>query len=120
LETTSWKRSIRTYRRWLACVVAFMLFPGAPEALTDVGHLIVDGHSVHDVVHADDHPPGDEHGCSGLVHVCRCCTSPPALAGASLSLLPAPTRVTLVRVVRPARGAPREAHSEPPFRPPTA
>lgn len=122
--SSTWRPALRRALAWL---IALLLFPGAGEAVTDLGHLLVDGDTVHDPIARDavesaahDHPASDEHGCSGLFHTCHCCASPVVIAAA------------MVRTTAPAvHGAPsrvhprsddraRDAHAEPPFRPPAA
>lgn len=110
--------------RWLAFVIALMLFPRASELVSDLGHLLLTGHTGHSAeVVADDHEPhdgSDEHGCSGLFHTCRCCATPLVLAVAPASSgdkvddgrdSPAPSAVA---------SAVREGHRQRLFRPPAA
>ena len=107
--------------RWLALLVAFMLFPGASEALTDLGHLLVDGHTAHAPCEADDdHGAQDEHGCSGLFHTCRCCPAPVVLAAIALdhARRPDAERSPLAAWRHSARAL--DAHRQRLFRPPAS
>lgn len=111
-------------RRLVAWLLVIMLFPGAREALTDLGHYIVDGHAAHDPCasehDAHGHDATGEHGCSGLFHTCRCCPAPAAVVAGLTH------ESDRVEHEASAPGLPRrddgalEAHTEPPFRPPAA
>ena len=81
--------------RTLVVLLMVSLFPGAAEAVADVGHALVNGHDPHghlasvtdhdhdhqhvatvDTGHIDageDEPPAhEEHHCSALFHLCGC------------------------------------------------
>lgn len=110
--------------RWLAFVVAFMCFPGGPEALTDLGHLAMTTEwAHHDEPSTPDtyeHQHGNEHGCSGLFHTCRCCPTPIALEARAIETTFVHVAIAPERIVVRYRDALCDAHTEPPFRPPAA
>ncbi|MCC6622257.1 MAG: hypothetical protein IT385_13425 [Deltaproteobacteria bacterium] len=115
--------------RWVAWLVVLMIFPGAREALTDLGHLVLDGHVAHGPCFdepAADHDPErapigrDEHGCSGLFHTCRCCPATVVLAPViARALRPVPV-IAPEGVAWVDLGLTLDAHGDPPFRPPAA
>lgn len=81
--------------RWLACLLAFLLMPGAGELVENAGHLVFEGHLAHAEGTGDAHEPsGPEHGCTPTAHVCGCHASlaflspqGPPLQGLSLARL---------------------------------
>lgn len=61
-------------RRIAALVLLLVLFPGAGEAIENAVHLVGFGHTAHAADTPDHHEPaGNEHGCSGMFHLCTCC-----------------------------------------------
>jgi hypothetical protein len=60
----------------VAALLLAALLPGVAEVVENAVHLALRGHLAHAAPAGDDHEtPADEHGCSGTVHVCQCCTS---------------------------------------------
>ncbi len=82
--------------RALVFLLMFGLWPGATEAVVDIGHTLLEGHSPHGEVadHADgtgDHESNDghdEHQCSALFHLCGCHAPLPTAATSRLVLSP--------------------------------
>ena len=107
------------WTRWLTVVLAFMLFPGAPEAFTDLGHAIVADTDHAPPCEQDTHDT-DEHGCSGLFHVCRCCPTVLALETRIVALWTERLPTAGEREWTAPRDVLLDAHTEPPFRPPAA
>jgi hypothetical protein len=99
-----------------------MIFPGASEVFTDLGHLLVDGH-IADLscetldAHDEDSAPA-EHGCSGLDHHCRCCVTPPALTPTASVALEHDGAIERTPVLTTSDDDVRDGHREPSFRPP--
>ena len=64
-----------------AILLLFMLVPGANEAVVDLAHLFLAGHTLHASGTEDEHSEADhsendaEHGCNGPFHVCSCHTT---------------------------------------------
>ena len=108
--------------RWLAFVVAFMCFPGGPEALTDLGHLAMTNDWAHhespSTPDTYEHQHENEHGCSGLFHTCRCCPTPIALEPRAVVILFAQLAPAPEPIIVRYHDALLDAHTEPPFRPP--
>jgi hypothetical protein len=74
----------RRAHRWLVWLAVFAIFPGALSLAVDTVSLVAQGQTV-DAEHAADVAAGvdldcQEHGCSGLLHQCKCCASPPVIA----------------------------------------
>lgn len=109
-------RGSRQRQRVTACLVIFLVAPGGEEALADVAHVVLDGHTFHDEGHE-----APDHCCSGAFHFCGChgtvpaitvVTAMPSVAGRP-SPVPAPCRPH-------ATGAPSDAHLREMLRPPAA
>ena len=65
--------SMRSAAHLLVAVLAWSLAPGVNELAENLWHLAVSGHSAHAIGQGEDHAPeGDEHGCSGTLHLCGC------------------------------------------------
>jgi len=100
----------------VTCVLLFLVTPGAEEALADIGHVVLDGHTFHDEGHE-----APDHCCSGAFHFCGCHATVPAITVATATLPP-----TLVPSSEPilappcATRAPMDAHGREMIRPPTA
>lgn len=104
-------------RRIAAVLALFVVLPGAGEALENVVHLVAQGHSAHAGGTSDGHqPPGREHGCNGVFHLCHCCPAASAvlspagdlqqLQAANVATPPAfaePVTFTLSTLERPPR-----------------
>lgn len=102
--------------RFVACVVLAFVTPGVEEALADVAHVLMDGHSFHDEGHE-----APDHCCSGAFHVCGCHASIPAILTARMTI-PAPVPLPNVRtMLRPwTTGAPTDGYARETQRPPRA
>lgn len=61
--------------KMIALMLVFVLTPGAAEIVENAAHLAKDGHTAHAIDDAEHTPAGDEHGCSGTIHVCACHSS---------------------------------------------
>lgn len=84
------------FTRCLAFGLVLALTPGLAEAVENVWHLALLGHSAHATDEGSDHQPtGDEHGCSGTFHVCSCHHASSVL----------PVSPTLLALNRTGRGA---------------
>jgi|GEM_PF-6274142 len=58
-----------------ALVLALVMMPGSFEFMENAAHLLARGHLAHVAADGDQHqPPGPEHGCTPLFHVCACHT----------------------------------------------
>jgi len=69
----------------LSLVVLWAMSLGVGEIFENAAHLVQESHAAHDEPNGDDHSsPGPEHGCAGLIHLCRCC---PGQAFLSTSLV---------------------------------
>lgn len=55
--------------------MAFLLTPGSLELVENAAHLLSTGHTAHGIDDAEHAPQGEEHDCSGIVHVCKCHSS---------------------------------------------
>jgi len=95
------------------------MIPGLAEATENLWHVVRTGHTAHWVDAGSDHvPDGDEHGCSGVFHLCSCHQSPPTtLTGANVGCDLAPPAHRLTDTRRSGRPDPE---SPGPFRPPRA
>lgn len=106
-------------QRLLILCLALSVIPGLAEAVENVGHVLVSGHGAHALDQGESHAPdGDEHGCSGTLHLCSCHNSVPsdlthpgdgkvtrlprAAVAAQASRLPSPP--DLPRLDRPPQG----------------
>jgi hypothetical protein len=78
--------------RWLAFLLLLAVLPTAElveqgvHAVEHVLHGEAPAHSAH-----HDAEPGDEHGCTGLIHLCQCHTTvavTPAIATVSRAIVP--------------------------------
>ncbi len=89
--------------RWkttlVALVAAYCMVPGAAEFGENLVHLVVSGHTAHELDDVDHQRQGSEHGCSGSAHLCSCCP-------ASVFVPPDASR--------PLSTPARETHSVPP------
>ncbi len=110
---------------WFVWLVVFAIFPSATTIAVDAVSLLVQGQTL-DEAHAagvaSDVDAADcaEHGCSGLAHSCKCCTSPSVIAPVMTADLGAPQPTDVRRAAsasgtRKADGFPAEL-----FRPPLA
>lgn len=66
--------TLKTSMRWIALLVLFAVLPTA-ELVEQVAHLVehtLELEAADHSAHHDDSEPGDEHGCTGLVHLCAC------------------------------------------------
>ncbi len=54
--------------RWLAVLIVLALLPTG-ELIEQGVHVAEHAFADHDA-HHEDHDPAEEHGCTGLVHVC--------------------------------------------------
>jgi hypothetical protein len=85
-------RSVRA----IVLLLMFGLWPGAAEALVDVGHLVMNGDTSHGQVCDDGETSGqahthDEHQCSVLFHLCGCHTTPPTSTSTRVAFNPTQT-----------------------------
>jgi hypothetical protein len=120
LHTHAYVRALRV----IVFLLMFGLWPGAAEALVDIGHIVLNGATSHGQVCEDDTTSGhahEEHQCSALFHLCGCHSPPPTTASTRLVLnptewselsvsLPSP----IPALVKPADGALTRA-SRPPI-----
>jgi hypothetical protein len=114
---------LRRFAILLLAVLTLLGLPGAGEALENVAHGVMEGHSAHaqyvDSGEGAHDPMHVEHGCGGGTHVCPC-HAPTFAASASPSLeIDAPSDVTLLALSTPEQRAPRGVIRAP-FRPPTS
>ncbi|HMB52662.1 MAG TPA: hypothetical protein VKU40_05060 [Thermoanaerobaculia bacterium] len=64
---------MRAPRLLLTLLLVTALVPGLVEVAENAWHQATEGHTAHAADRGGDHAPeGDEHGCSGTVHVCSC------------------------------------------------
>jgi hypothetical protein len=88
----------------IGCLVFLMLWalaPGMSEAVENVLHLIVEGHTAHAEADGDSHDPlGPEHGCTGVTHLCSCCISQTFLTNQAVLQVPGQTFYRLAGRVR--------------------
>ncbi len=103
----------------LALLLVFSMTPGGAEIVENAVHLATDGHTAHSIDDAAHAPEGDEHGCSGTMHLCACHSSPSFLvAEVGVSVLP-PSIDELSRV-RADEGRVMPGHIAGVYRPPAA
>ncbi len=105
--------------RLVALLIAFVLMPGAAEVVENAAHIVSDGHTAHAVDDADHAPRGEEHGCSGTLHVCSCHASPSFILG-NVAFALGPPRVLSSALATEAEGHPSAGHSLGVDRPPSA
>ena len=109
-------RTIARIMPLLACWMLAVATPGALEAIEDVAHVAIDGHTFHDAGHTDP-----DHCCSGLFHFCSCHAQAPALAPTIALAVARRTPRDLGRVfAEPFQTGPRSGHTSELLRPPTA
>lgn len=108
--------------RCMAFVLVFMLFPGASEALVDLGHLAFENEAGEHVTACPEDADSreGEHGCSGLFHVCRCCPTQVAVAARLVVIRSASPLARTSTTFPIVQDGPLDGHSEPPFRPPAS
>lgn len=104
-------------RRALAITLALLLTPASGILVENAVHLLAEGHLAHAVDDAAHAPDSPEHGCTSVVHVCPCHTSP------SFTTNDGTASSTVVAVedtdAAPLRdGDPTIGHRTPVFRPP--
>lgn len=70
----------------MALLACFL--PGAGELVENAAHFVQHGHFAHSLPDGDTHGPlPAEHGCTGAVHLCACCTGPAALLSVTTGLI---------------------------------
>ena len=105
--------------QFVALLLVFCLTPGAAEIVENVAHLATDGHMAHAIDDGDHAPEGDEHGCSGTVHLCACHSSTCfTLADAGIAV-PSPLLID-VSASGADEGRPTRGHALGVYRPPAA
>lgn len=66
--------------RFLILLLTWQLVPGLNEVAENVWHLAREGHGAHALADAEHSPDDEEHGCSGVFHLCPCHASSPGVA----------------------------------------
>lgn len=106
------------WSRFLALLLVLAIVPATGEVIELAVHLAQHGDVAHDAGDTHDGAPlgADEHGCSGLFHMCGCHTAPAMTPPPSVAtaIVPPVRRIAVVPpAARDGRGAPA-----PSFRPP--
>lgn len=66
----------RAVRVVVSLLLLGLFLPGTEEVVENTGHLLRHGHLAHARPDGDTHgDPPVEHGCTGTLHLCSCCTS---------------------------------------------
>ncbi|HFE45894.1 MAG TPA: hypothetical protein ENJ18_10465 [Nannocystis exedens] len=103
----------------LALLLVFALTPGGAEIVENAVHLATDGHTAHSVDDAAHAPKGDEHGCSGAMHVCTCHSSASFLVAEVGVSIPPPS-IDELSLVRADEGRAMPGYVTGVYRPPAA
>lgn len=112
-------RAVSNLSRLLALLIVFVLMPGTAEIVENVAHLASDGHTAHAIDDAEHAPSGDEHGCTGTVHVCQCHASVSFLVSRAAFAIPGP-QTSDSRLATMVTGHAVAGHSLGVYRPPSA
>jgi hypothetical protein len=110
---------VRRIAPYVAILTVLALTPALGEIVENAAHWVASGHAAHDVDDADHAPVGDEHGCSGTMHLCSCHATPLAVAPVAVSLPTRPPRPGQQVGVGPRVEIP-DGHIGRIFRPPIA
>lgn len=103
----------------IVAILFWTLMPGTWEVLENVSHLAVKGHLAHaDIAEHEHSEPGDEHGCSGTLHLCPCHVSPMGLLFLGKPRLPVLSETS--QQVATAVPELLSGYGHPPERPPSA